>query len=66
MSSKTANTNTTAKKVVSKKGSRIVKKSLPDKLDADFKVDRSKAVRSLSKAYAMTQARVSDDTKKRK
>jgi hypothetical protein len=66
MSSKTTNTNTTAKKVVSKNGGQTTKKSLPDKLEPGFKVDKSRAARSLSKAYAMTQARVSDDTKKRK
>ncbi len=55
MSSKTA--NTTAKAPISKNGSRGAKKSIPDKLEPGFKVDRSRAARSMSKAYAMAQNR---------
>jgi hypothetical protein len=58
MSSKTTTTKTTTKATTSKNGNRATKKSLPDKLEPGFKVDRSKAARSMSKAFAMTQKRL--------
>ncbi|MBI3652984.1 MAG: hypothetical protein HY231_18315 [Acidobacteria bacterium] len=56
MSSKT--TTTKAQTPVAKNGSRATKKSLPEKLEPGFKVDKSATARAFAKAVKLTHKRL--------